>query len=376
MKRELSILGIILSVVFILCGCTDEEDIRVEKSIMKTLDYQAQNRVRTENYQISLPEHASMNSFYIYGNQVYYSVDYSSYFDPTIESLQFEEIYRTQIRMYDASDGRDILLYQYDSDDVVTVTDIQSNGSVVIWEDYDSKDGEWNWNLHILNLVYPYRHHVFGGNDFEKDVMESITPTLTEDAIYWYGKTSDETHPFSLYQYDLESEEISIVQKQLDLASPYEHVNLAQDTISMYQFDGEDGSEIYIWDRKKDRTITLKVEFGVCDPVSDGTICVWTESYDNREELFVYDLEHSQAYCLPCDYIQSYVVIDGNILVKQESGIYIYNCNDNICHQMISAEEIEYGYLYFGLEDSAFAEKREMDGMKKELIKFTPSDEE
>ena len=113
---------------------------------------------------------------------------------------------------------KDILLYQYDN--CVEISDIQSDGDAVIWEDYLGEDGTWrvvkqSKNKNDIQLL-------FSAKDTQS-TMDAVTLKEKDGSVYWYDR-SENNGKYGLYQYA--DKNISILNDDISLVSPFQHVTL------------------------------------------------------------------------------------------------------------------------------------------------------
>ena len=139
----------------------------------------------------------------------------------------YSDDYATQIRRYDVQTKKDILLYQYDN--CVEISDIQSDGDAVIWEDYLGEDGTWrvvkqSKNKNDIQLL-------FSAKDTQS-TMDAVTLKEKDGSVYWYDR-SENNGKYGLYQYA--DKNISILNDDISLASPFQHAKLHTDHLSAHQ---------------------------------------------------------------------------------------------------------------------------------------------
>ncbi len=159
-KGYLIILVAMMSMVLSSCSNQQEKNISVNENELSVLsDFQEsksqKEKLIIEEINIPIPENGNVNSFCVYKDRVYYSIEFGDYLMGQMEiggeEIAFEEKYNTQIHVFHIGTKEDKILYQYKENECVSVSDIQSNGTEVIWEEY--KNGTWNVRLVLENEV-------------------------------------------------------------------------------------------------------------------------------------------------------------------------------------------------------------------------------
>lgn len=136
MKKRSDLSIFLISLLFLTACAKDPEVVDLsDKDAIQTVEYTESetlsNNIIMEKCSINIPENGSINNFSVYNDTIYYALDYFLKYDnPTGEKVipAFDKRDNTQIRAYNMNDKTDTLLYQYEEERCMTVTDIQCNG--------------------------------------------------------------------------------------------------------------------------------------------------------------------------------------------------------------------------------------------------------
>lgn len=358
--------------ILFLAGCSRNlpQDIIVDKEELQTYVYQEEEslgkNIKISECEFPIPEHGQVDTFYVYNNVVYYSVGFSDYLENNTgyHFVQFEEKYNTQIRSFDMESKEDSLLYQYKEDMCIAVTDMQCNGTYLVWEDY--KANEWNLQKFSLLSAEEPETIVSRNTVYESGTLSTITPTITEDSLYWYDQKDESDSPIALYQYEFETRKINIVHSNLDLSSPYTHVSILNDICTYFKKISKDMSTIYIYDLKGEEKASLTVPTNVSNPISNGEICVWLtgEDYYDRKMLYVYDLLEKTYEQIDVSDAFSYGILGDYLIVNRidynqhnYDGIFCYDVKSKTYLPLAGVENAIYGFTLHGLTGNIYASK-------------------
>lgn len=364
MKKKISIAILILTFILTSCSKSEVETINISDSgQVKTYDYQESDfiaeKVKIDDFEINTQSDGNIRTFCIYDDTMYYTLDFLNYFENSTglkSDIVFEEKYNTQIRSYNLESGNDILLYQYEEEECIEVTDMQCNGKELVWEDY-TKENTWNIKKMTINSdtlpedIFSY--------DAEKGKMDSITLSITADSLFWFDQIDNGDKPIILNKYDFKSKKITIEKKGLSLSSPYEHVNLTDGVCTTYETNKDDTTIIHVIDVKNKDQLDISEPGSVSSPISNGEFCVWVKGYDSndRKTLFIYDITRDTLEQIEIPYAFSYGIIKDLILVNQQDGIYCYDVKNKEYKNLIETENISYGYTFQGLNNNIYAQE-------------------
>ena len=342
-----------LCIAFLLCGCENQEDINTEKNEIgqnQNIDYSlVENLPLSKNvlreiadFPLSCSEisglekgEAVCNAFCVEKDEVYYALCYGALYE--LEYRGFDSSHNTQIRVYNMKTQEDKLLYQYNEDFCVDVTDMYCNGEILIWEDYGTS--EEMWTIKGLALDEDEKVEVLIEGGMYNNSMSTITPTLTDDAIYWYDVMDAENGEYALYKYDLSTREISLMQACRNLATPYTHVPIIDEVLTTYIYQ-DDTSIIEIC---KDADVArIEVPGHIDDARSNGKICAWKTDINGDNLLNVYDIRRREYIEIDCGYFFSYALYDNYIIVNQENGLYVYDILTKTYSVLKKTDEVEY----------------------------------
>lgn len=269
----------ILIFVLLLTACAvkDAETISViENKNVEISDYEetvsVKNEIVIDSFEIDLPENSSVSTFCVYKDTLYYSVHYIDFFEDPIGNrpeIKFENQYNTQIRSYSLKDKKDELLFQYEEDRCIQVTDLQCNGKELVWED-DTDKNQWNTKKLSLNNKFDIK-------------------------------------------------EVRIEQADLFFASAYEHVNIVHDVSVTFQVNCPvsnpvSNGEICVWSKGYEDRSVLFV-YNIKDQSIEKIAASEIFSYglideiliiNQKEGIFGYDIK-SKEY---------------SVLIDKEEGTY------------------------------------------------------
>lgn len=328
--------------------------------------------------QISIPtqENAYINSFCEVDGIIYYTVSFFDYLEKIAmeqkdNTLRFEEKYNTQIRAFNTSSKEDRLIYKYNKDYCVLVTNLVCNGEYLVWEDY-AKDSSWSINKINLgnNKVINTPKVIISQNDYPDTILGSITLTITKDYLYWYQCTpSTDKGKFNtrIDYYDFENDKVSTIMDNLFLISPYERVSIVDNVICAYSKDIDDIYVIHVYDIKANARHDIIVPTNVVAPISNGKIIIWSDTFDAKRNMYVYNLEKDEINLIQNgdDYsLLSYNILDDKVLVCNSkdadgfSNIYYYDIYGNTRSNITTNnnENISYGYMFYNYRNSIILE--------------------
>jgi len=156
MKKSAILLSCLL-LILTACGADPKpvETIRVveEEEIRKGMYQEVEYLERMPQVtQIApfMPENAISGCFCANGDTVFYLAYFGDYLldQETGNNKEFEPQYNTQIWAYDKESGSCALIYQYDEDWCVEISDMVCDESTLVWEDY----GDEGWRLQAMPL--------------------------------------------------------------------------------------------------------------------------------------------------------------------------------------------------------------------------------
>lgn len=364
MKKHNSLFFVFIFLLLITAcskGKVEEVDLTDIKQVT-IFDYRKsesiKNNLKMEMFKIKIPNGGQINSFCIYNNTVFYVVDFYNYFEnPTGEKphIDFEKKYNTQIRSFELENNEDLLLYQYDEEKCVQVTDMQCNGKELVWEDYIDVN---SWNIKKMSLSENGVAENIFSYEPEKGIMTAITLTITDDGLFWYNQVGDGVYSIELCRYDFETKKVSIEKAGLSLSYPFEHINILDGIYTTYKTNLNNTTQIYIDNLKNKEELILNVAGNIRNPVSNGEICVWLvfDDYQDGESIFIYDIKGQTMEKVDVPYVLSYGLVGNLLLVNQEDGLYCYDVKNKEYENIIKTE-IPFGYTFQGQQNNIYAYK-------------------
>ena len=120
----------------------EKEAVEINDSLFEKQDLD----LKVSEVSIDLEPYAEVRTCCLYNEKVFYALDYMNFYDDPMGEKgeqEFDKRHNSQIRMYDILSGEDRLVYQYNEDFCVAITDLQFNGEYLLWEDYNEYQGDW-----------------------------------------------------------------------------------------------------------------------------------------------------------------------------------------------------------------------------------------
>lgn len=367
MKKNLSIIFTIILIVLLYTSCSsfnlskeeliipqetisEKEDIISQKTIIENDASQGESdsattiqldqvqelnfietdvgdeKVKHDLIKIPITANSEISSFCIYNNTMYYSIDYLPYFDdPTGEkgNLSFEDKYNTVIRAYNIADKSDKLIYSYDLDYAIAITNIQCNGDYIVWEDYPRTETNLFCTVKKMKLNEDsLAETIFSYGDMEGEIS-NVTLTLTGNCI---------------------------------LKLPNEYYNVINDISITCKKDDE--NTIMNISGEKIAPFDLEVVGEVSNPMCNGSFIIWAEGYDayDRNQLYFYDIKNQITKKIVTPYFFSYAFLGDYVLVNQDNGMYCYDIRTEECFKIWEGDTMEFIFTFQGLQNNTYTE--------------------
>lgn len=334
----------LLMIVFLLNGCaSDSTETQIESyDTQETLQVNKKefsNRAGSDctikEFKLPLPENADISCFCYSSPYIYYGISYTFYKESMLtvgKEFVYSDDYATQIRRYDVQTKKDILLYQYDN--CVEISDIQSDGDAVIWEDYLGEDGTWrvvkqSKDKNDIQLL-------FSAKDTQS-TMDAVTLKEKDGSVYWYDR-SENNGKYGLYQYA--DKNISILNDDISLASPFQHVTLDGNKAVKIYTDADEKIQIRVGGKDIDTGIR-----SVSDVQINDQYVVWHEE-NIINKIYVYDRKAKQIYMIETDDFFSYGMLKHTLIVNGSAGVLVYDLDQETDTVIKPASQNTNMYLY------------------------------
>jgi len=334
----------LLMIVFLLNGCaSDSTETQIESyDTQETLQVNKKefsNRAGSDctikEFKLPLPENADISCFCYSSPYIYYGISYTFYKESMLtvgKEFVYSDDYATQIRRYDVQTKKDILLYQYDN--CVEISDIQSDGDAVIWEDYLGEDGTWrvvkqSKNKNDIQLL-------FSAKDTQS-TMDAVTLKEKDGSVYWYDR-SENNGKYGLYQYA--DKNISILNDDISLVSPFQHVTLDGNKAVKIYTDADEKIQIQVGGKDIDTGIR-----SVSDVQINDQYVVWHEE-NIINKIYVYDRKAKQIYMIETDDFFSYGMLEHTLIVNGSAGVLAYDLDQETDTVIKPASQNTNMYLY------------------------------
>lgn len=349
----------ILIIVFLLNGCASKDigeqavnnstQEKGQVSKEKFLSNNSQNNCIINEFKLKIPQNADISSFCYHEPYIYYGISYTFY----EESLQtvgqkftYTDDFATQIRRYNVQTQNDILMFRYSEDNkCVEISDIQCNGDTVIWQDHIGQNGEWR----VVKLFDDEIELLFSAKDTQS-IMDEVTLMEKNGNIYWYDR-NEKSKDYDLYQYDT-NKKISILEKNISLASPYQHVALDQNEPVKLYVDKNAKVSIQV-NGQNVHTGMSKVSDV---QVSDGYIVWYEENQTNK--VYIYNRSSKEIYEIETGDFFSYGLLDHMLVVNGYAGVVAYDMDKKTYEVVKQSKEKSNIYLYtFRDKDCLYAQR-------------------
>ena len=334
----------LLMIVFLLNGCaSDSTETQIESyDTQETLQVNKKefsNRAGSDctikEFKLPLPENADISCFCYSSPYIYYGISYTFYKESMLtagKEFVYSDDYATQIRRYDVQTKKDILLYQYDN--CVEISDIQSDGDAVIWEDYLGEDGTWrvvkqSKDKNDIQLL-------FSAKDTQS-TMDAVTLKEKDGSVYWYDR-SENNGKYGLYQYA--DKNISILNDDISLVSPFQHVTLDGNKAVKIYTDADEKIQIQVGGKDIDTGIR-----SVSDVQINDQYVVWHEE-NIINKIYVYDRKAKQIYMIETDDFFSYGMLEHTLIVNGSAGVLAYDLDQETDTVIKPASQNTNMYLY------------------------------
>lgn len=334
----------LLMIVFLLNGCaSDSTETQIESyDTQETLQVNKKefsNRAGSDctikEFKLPLPENADISCFCYSSPYIYYGISYTFYKESMLtvgKEFVYSDDYATQIRRYDVQTKKDILLYQYDN--CVEISDIQSDVDAVIWEDYLGEDGTWrvvkqSKDKNDIQLL-------FSAKDTQS-TMDAVTLKEKDGSVYWYDR-SENNGKYGLYQYA--DKNISILNDDISLASPFQHVTLDGNKAVKIYTDADEKIQIQVGGKDIDTGIR-----SVSDVQINDQYVVWHEE-NIINKIYVYDRKAKQIYMIETDDFFSYGMLEHTLIVNGSAGVLAYDLDQETDTVIKPASQNTNMYLY------------------------------
>ncbi len=106
------------------------------------------------------------------------------------------------------------------------------------------------------------------------------------------------------------------------------------------------------------RKITLLTPSKIMHPVANEKFCIWGESYESDDELWLYDYQSGQLECISLEEMGgkfAYMLLDEQIIVCTRNGIWcIEPETQTYTNMLLFGDEYSYGNIWHALDGSAY----------------------
>lgn len=253
--------------------------------------------LKVDKYDIPLPEGAGCGAFCVYGNNVYYSVQYIGLIHIGVE---FKEEYNTSIWRYRTDTKENELIYQYDLDYCVDIFDMKCNGNVIVWSEED--------RFKCYRVKYIDLNHVDEPVEIITEgegSMSGINTMLAEDSVYWVEEVNGEKGKYSIVIH-----------------------NTAKGTEEVVE-------------------VSEEIEILACN----SRFCIGKPDTSYSDCIYVYNIEYKQMIKMEMEKFYQCVLMDNMVIVSAEAGVTAYNLDKK--EKTLLATDTGYS-IYSGNDNNAY----------------------
>ena len=272
---------------------------------------------------LQIPECATLNSYCLYRDLVYYSYSYLEYMYATGESKLSDE-YNSQICVYDIATDRSKVIYTVESG-TEYISHLTCNGEQLLFvqEIYMGQNPDSKVYLIDLSQSAPQAVGVLS----EENVN---TPELADNFILWLSLGSDsETN--SIYRCDYARGEIIELIKEVG-AYTFE-LNKLDKIITICNLQEDGSTDIKAYDYNGKLVNSYVVDNYVSTAQCNSKYVVWSQ--DNN--IFMFDFDSEQIN--KTNFVGDFVLINDIIISEGNNGIFSYKMGESIWKCIINTEE-------------------------------------
>lgn len=272
---------------------------------------------------IQVPTYATLSSYCLYGNLVYYSYYYLDYIYVTGE-VELSDSYKSQICAYDIATNTSKVIYTVDSY-TEYIPHLSCNGEQLLFvqEIYMGQDLDSKVYLMDLSLATPQAVSVL----IEGNVK---TAELVENYIMWISQGS-ESQTNSICRYDYKTGETIELIKEV-VAYTFE-LNKLEKIITICNVQEDGSANIKAYDFNGKLVNSYVVDNYVSTAQCNSKYVVWSQDYN----IFIFDFDSEQIY--KTNFVGDFVLINDFVISEGNEGIFSYKIGDGIWKCIIKTEE-------------------------------------
>ena len=368
------IMGILL-ILIALCGChrtissTHEEetsgtvgptteDAVENEYILIDREIEGSDWEYSENH-IVVPENSEVGGVYVYGDDIYYSIDYINYlYEGYGELPEFTDEYRTKIYCYNVDTGESSLLYVIEGEGMTT-SKLWCNGNKLVWSQNNVNMMFAESTFHIMDIN---TGTVSTPEVFEQDVQDIY---LAED--YLFGKvTTDRGN--ALLRYDFDTGESNMVMYFEDISPTAQLAGEFNDFFTFYDYK-DDCTKIYAYDVDGNSVMQYDIAPDARRIKGNSRMCVWCKGGE-KEYIYVYDIVGQNTYKLKTGEIYTYA-ISGGYLVTNGYHTKAYCVGDLKIKRIIPGSRY-YVALLNGASNNIYVYRALTDGEGIDIVNIYP----
>lgn len=253
--------------------------------------------LKVGKHDIPLPEDAGCGAFCVYGNNVYYSVQYIGLIHIGVE---FKEEYNTSIWRYRTDTKENELIYQYDLDYCVDIFDMKCNGDVIVWSEWHRYNSCRVKYFDLQNIDEPVEIITEGEGS-----LSEINMMLSYDSVYWVEEVNGEKGKYSIIIH-----------------------NTAKGTEEVVE-------------------VSEEIEILACN----SRFCIGKPDTSYSDCIYVYNIEYKQMIKMEMEKFYQCVLMDNMVIVSAEAGVTAYNLDKK--EKTLLATDTCYS-IYRGNDNNAY----------------------
>ncbi|MGN0375960.1 MAG: hypothetical protein ACI4EN_10720 [Butyrivibrio sp.] len=307
----------------------------------------------SENH-IALPENSDFGGLCLYGDNIYYSIDYVSYLYSYEESKEFADEYRTQICCYNTITGEERIMYSVEGE-AVTIDGLQCNGRVLVWGQRNPMLLFAGKTFHVMDIN---TGEIIKPEAFEENIQDIY---LTED--YLFGKAITDKGQ-ALVRYDLATWESNILMYFEDISPMVQLCEEFNEFFTFYDYR-DDSTEIYVYDADGKPVMQYGIAPDARRIKSNSRMCVWRKD-EEKEYIYVYDIVGQNTYKLKTGEIYTYA-ISGGYLVTNGYNMKAYCVGDLKIKRIFPGSQY-YSALLKGTSNNIYGYRASTDGEGIDIV--------
>lgn len=299
--------------------------------------------LKVGKYDIPLPEGAGCGAFCVYGDNVYYSVQYIGLIHIGVE---FKEEYNTSIWCYRTDTKENELIYQYDLDYCVDIFDMKCNGNVLVWSEWHRYNSCRVKYFDLQNIDEPVEIITEGEGS-----LSEINMMLSYDSVYWVEEVNGEKGKYNINRYSFTDEKVYREEESVPLAAPYKEMCMCEGMYAVCESDESGKYSIVIHNTAKGTEEVVEVSEAIDILACNSRFCIGKPDTSYSDCIYVYNIEYKQMIKMEMEKFNQCVLMDNMVIVSAEAGVTAYNLDKK--EKTLLATDTGYS-IYSGNDNNAY----------------------